>query len=791
MLTLATLIVAFILIVIVLGFCGAPLWLWTLGGAAFLAGLSSLEHCSPVGWGIFIAVALIFNLRPLRTLLVSRLVLLTFEKLKLLPKISGTERAALDAGDVWVDRDLFSGAPDLKKLNALSWPKLTEEETRFIDKEVNELCDLVSDWESWRDRDLPPAAWKFIKEKGFWGMIIPKEFGGLGFSAYAHSEIIMKLATRSSALAVTVMVPNSLGPAELLIHYGTEEQKKHYLPRLARGEEVPCFGLTEPEAGSDASSITSGGVVFKGEGGKLYMRLNWNKRWITLGAISTVIGLAFKLKDPDNLLGKGTDLGITCALIPQNTPGVTTDHRHDPITIPFYNSPLHGKDVVVPIDAIIGGAEQAGKGWTMLMECLAAGRGISLPANSAGATKLAARAVSAHATIRKQFHLPIAEFEGVTEPLARIAGFSYLMDAARLFACGALNEGLKPPVITAILKYQMTELNRIAINDGMDVLGGQGITLGPKNPLALLYFAIPVGITVEGANILTRTLITFGQGALRAHPYALAEVQAVEAGDVSAFDKAFWSHVGHIIRNAFRAKLLTITRGALVVGAPSGPTHKYWKKLSWSSAQFAFLADIYMGTLGGKLRLKESLTGRFADILSWMYFLTATLRRFEAEGKNPEDRIFMEWSAEFALGKLQHSFEGLLANARLPVPVIGWVLRGPLRALVRMNPLSRTADGAEDSLSRQVAKAICKPGAQREERIAGGIFVSKNPKDRIAEMEQVFKLCSRANALTSKKRHQTLTASEEAELVSAEKARYECIQVDSFTLEQYKNHDRT
>ncbi len=787
---LAAIIVGFVVAFGTLGFLGAPLWLWTLGLAGLLASTCGFPSDSyPIVWGVFGVLAVIFNIRPIRALLVSRFVMATMIKLKLLPKISATERAALDAGDVWVDRDLFSGKPNLKKLNAMSWPKLTDEETRFINKEVDELCELVNDWESWRDRDLPPAAWKFIKEKGFWGMIIPKEYGGLGFSAYAHSEIIMKLSTRSAALAVTVMVPNSLGPAELLIHYGTDEQKKHYLPRLACGAEVPCFGLTEPEAGSDAGSITSSGVVFKGTDGKLYMRLNWNKRWITLGAISTVIGLAFQLRDPENLLGRGEDLGITCALIPHNTAGVTANRRHDPITVPFYNSPLHGENVVVSIDTIIGGAEQAGKGWTMLMECLAAGRGISLPADSAGCTKMTARAVSAHATIRKQFNMPIGEFEGVAEPLARIAGFSYLMDAARLYAAGALNEGLKPPVITAILKYMMTELNRTAVNDGMDILGGQGITLGPKNPLALAYFAVPVGITVEGANILTRTMITFGQGALRAHPYALLEVQAVGAGDVGAFDKAFWSHVGHIVRNKTRALLLTLTRGALAGGAPSGPTRKYWKKLSWASAQFGFLADIYMGTLGGKLRLKESLTGRFADILAWMYFLTATLRRFEADGSLAEDRIFMEWSAEYALAKLQHSFEGLLANAYLPG--VGWFFRGPWRALVRLSPLARTSDGATDDLSKKLARAICKPGAQRDERIAGGTFISKNPADRLAEMDHVFKLCVRGNALFSKKRHQKLTAEEEAELVACEKARSACIQVDSFSLDEYKNHDRT
>ncbi|MDR3606925.1 MAG: acyl-CoA dehydrogenase [Oligoflexia bacterium] len=772
------------MLILGLGFLGAPLWAWTLLAAAVLGGLGA----TPMVWGIFAALAILFNIPPIRTILVSRAVMNLFKALKLLPQISATERAALDAGDVWVDRELFSGKPDLDKLASYSWPKLTTEEQSFMDNEVNQLCELVSDWETWKNRDLPPAAWKFIKEKKFWGMIIPKEYGGLGFSAYAHSEVIMKLGSHSATLAVTVMVPNSLGPAELLIHYGTDEQKRKYLPHLASGEEVPCFGLTEPEAGSDASSIQANGVVFKGTDGKLYIRLNWNKRWITLGAISTVIGLAFKLRDPENLLGRGQDLGITCALIPRNTPGVDISERHDPLTVPFYNSPLHGKDVVVPIDVIIGGADKAGQGWTMLMECLAAGRGISLPADSVGVVKRAARAVSAHAMIRRQFHLPIGQFEGVGEPLARIAGFSYLMEAARLYACGALNEGVRPPVITAILKYQLTEMSRIAVNDGMDILGGQGITFGPRNTLGLFYFAVPVGITVEGANILTRTLITFGQGALRAHPYGLAEVAAVEAGDTRAFDKAFWSHIGHIVRNSTRALLLTLTRGALAGGRSSGLPRRYWKKLAWSSAQFAFLADIHMGTLGGKLRLKESLTGRFADALSWMYILSATLRRFEAEGSRKEDLPFVEWSAEYALARIQESYEGLLSNAQLPG--VGLFFRGPWHWIVRANPLSKTAKGADDALTRKLSRLVCQPGEQRDQRISGGIFISTQTSDRMNEMERVFKLCARGNSLAAKKRHGQLTAEEIEELKACEVARSACVQVDSFTLEQYAKWDR-
>jgi acyl-CoA dehydrogenase len=506
-----------------------------------------------------------------------------------------------------------------------------------------------------------------------------------------------------------------------------------------------------------------------------------------------LIGLAFQLEDPENLLGRGVRPGITCALIPRETPGVVIDRRHDPLGVPFYNSPTQGHDVVVPVNAIIVGTDRAGHGWTMLMESLAAGRGISLPAQSAGTTKIVARVASAHATIRKQFNLPIGQFEGVAEPLARIAASAYAIDAARLYACGALNQGIRPPVITAILKYLTTDLNRRALNDGMDILGGQGITLGPRNPLAPFYIGAPIPITVEGANILTRTLIIFGQGALRAHPYALAEVLALETGDLAAFDKAFWAHAGHIFRNGARAGLLTLTRGALVSGAPEGASHqdtgRYWKKLSWASAQFAWLTDLFMGTLGGKLRLREALTGRFADALAWMFVLTACLRRFEAEGSRTADLPFLRWNAEHACARIQEAFEGILANAR--VPVVGWFLRGPWRWLVRACPLARDPSGPDDRLTHTVAELIRVPDVQRDHRIAGGIFVSRNPDDRVAELERVFRLCFESNALLARRRRgEKMSLEEEAAIARAETARHAAIQVDSFTQREYADFDR-
>ena len=480
---------AFGIVVLVcgLGFTGAPLWLWTALSAAVL-----WTFGAPGGlWLGFGVIALLFNLRPLRRILISSWILRVLKALRLLPSISPTEQAAIEAGSVWIDRDLFSGKPDFRRLNSEPYPELSEKERAFLSGPAEAACRLSDDWQIHRNRDLPPELWDYLKQHRFYGIIIPEEFGGLGFSASAHSAIVGKLASRSMPLAVTVMVPNSLGPAELLIHYGTPDQKDHYLPRLARGDEIPCFALTEPNAGSDAGSIRSSGVVFRDEDGRLYLRLNWNKRYITLASISTLIGLAFKLKDPDNLLGKGENPGITCALVPRDTPGVVVDRRHDPMGVPFHNAPTEGRDVIVPADAIIGGPDSAGRGWRMLMESLAAGRGISLPATAAFGAKLTARVAGAHATVRKQFGLSIGRFQGVEEPLARIGAFTYLMEAARRFTCGGLDGGARSAVVSAIVKFNLTELHRRAILDGMDVLAGNAIAQGPRNLLARAYLWAP------------------------------------------------------------------------------------------------------------------------------------------------------------------------------------------------------------------------------------------------------------------------------------------------------------
>jgi acyl-CoA dehydrogenase len=779
-----------------LGFVGARLWAWTL--VAFL-GLLALGASWP--WWVVLAVpAVVFNVTPVRRVVATAPVLGFMRKMGFLPRISDTERTAIEAGTVWVDGELFSGRPDFRRLLSEPYPDLTERERAFLDGPVEEVCRMTRDWEVHLRRDIPPEAWEFLKKERFFGLIIPEEFGGLGFSASANSAIVAKVSSRSMTLAVTVMVPNSLGPAELLLHYGTDAQKRHWLPRLADGREVPAFALTEPGAGSDAGAIQASGTVFRGEDGELYLRLDWNKRYITLAAISTVLGLAFKLRDPENLLGKGEDLGITCALVPSDTEGVELGRRHDPLGVPFYNCPTTGVDVVVPIDAIIGGAEGVGRGWQMLMETLAAGRGISLPASSTAGVKTAARVAGAYSAVRKQFGLPIGRFEGIHEPLARIGGWSYLLEAARRYTCGAIDAGSKPAVITAMMKYNSTELYRAAMNDAMDIVGGAGISLGPRNMLGLAYHGIPVCITVEGANILTRTLMVFGQGAIRCHPHAYAEIDAAARNDVVAFDGAFWPHIGHVVRNGSRAFLLSLTRGHLAGAHVGGPGGAYAKKLSWASASFAFLTDVAMGTLGGDLKRREMLTGRFSDVFSWMYLSTATLRRFEAEGRRAEDLPAFHWAMQHALARIQQGFDGIFEN--MNVVVLGPLMRGPIALWSRLNPIGT---GPSDALGSRVAESLQVPGAAREaltpglyrpagddphafleetlERIAAAVGVVA--KIRAAQKERRLPK-GRPTGLLDDAVTTGVIGVDEADLVRrAEAAREDAIQVDSFTLEEF------
>lgn len=787
--------IATIIIFLGLGYLGAPFLLWSLFAGVVLVGLNA-----PL-WliGAFLVVALIGNIKPLRTLFVSQWILKIFKAMQLVPKISETERTALEAGVVWVESELFSGKPNFKKILDEPYPELTDKEKDVVENKVDKLCSMVTDWEMWETREIPQDAWDFIKKEKLFGMIIPEEHGGLGFSALAHSEVISKLATRGVALSVLVMVPNSLGPAELLLHYGTEEQKKKYLPRLASGEEIPCFALTEPGAGSDAGSLTSSGELFKGDDGKLYIRLSWNKRWITLAAISTLLGVAFRLRDPQNLLGKGEDLGITCALIPTTTKGVVIGRRHDPLGVPFYNCPTQGKDVVISIDDVVGGENGCGKGWTMLMDCLAAGRGISLPSQGAGAGKYSTRVISAHAVNRKQFGVSIGILEGVEEAIARVTGLTYIMEACRKFTAGAIDKGIKPPVVTAIAKYFNTEMMRTVLNDTMDVLGGAGISRGPRNTIASGYTAAPIAITVEGANIMTRTLIIFGQGALRAHPFAYQEVSAVERNNAKDFDKAFWGHIGHVARNSFRSILLSLTRGWLATfSTPGGPLKSYYRKLAWASASFAILSDIAMAALGGGLKTKGKLTGRYADILGWMYLATSVMRRYEHEGRK-EDLPVVEYALTHAFNEMQKAFEGIFQNLGVPgFGIFGW--------WARMNTFT---SGISDKQSHKVSKLIQVDGEQRD-RLTEGIYLPSNPEDALTRLDLAFKATKATEPLEKKIRHAikakkmpkakgperyeealkagVITDAEFKQIQDAFALRWDAIQVDDFTQEEYLNH---
>ncbi|HSR74621.1 MAG TPA: acyl-CoA dehydrogenase, partial [Sulfurovum sp.] len=542
------------------------------------------------------------SFKTFRTNYITKPLFWALKRKGLLPSISDTEKTALRAGSVWIEGELFSGKPNFEKIFSYTYPILSKEEQEFLDNEVEEVCAMTDDWEVFQTRRLPEKVWEYLKDKRFFGMIIPKEYGGLGFSAYGHSCVIEKLATRSQVLAITVMVPNSLGPAELLLHYGQEKQKAYYLPRLAEGKEIPCFALTELEAGSDAASIRSYGTIFKDSSGSIKIKLEFEKRYITLASIATVIGLAFVCKDPENLLGMGEDPDITCALVDASKEGVDQSRRHDPMGVPFINAPLVGKNVIIDLDDVIGGVKGVGKGWQMLMESLAVGRGISLPSTSSGGSKLAAFVASTYSVVRYQFGISIGSFEGIAEVIGRMGADVYVMDAAKNFTLGAIDTGAKPAVADAIMKYHSTEKFRKNVMDAMDIQGGAAISMGPKNLLAHAYYGAPISITVEGANIMTRTLIQFGQGMIRCHPYIYAEIEAVEKEDIEAFDTNFFGHLAHIGRNILRACLLGITRGHLHRPVSRGITARYEQKLAWCSAKFACMSDISLGLMGAGMK---------------------------------------------------------------------------------------------------------------------------------------------------------------------------------------------
>jgi acyl-CoA dehydrogenase len=762
-----------LIVLVALAYVGAPALAWT---AAFGAILYVLTGASGVAWwmlvidAIGIAIAVILNITALRRKLVSGPALAAFRRI--MPAMSQTERDAIDAGTVWWDGDLFSGKPDWNKLLAIPQARLSSEEQAFLDNETEELCRIAIDWDSTHvHQDLPPHVWQYIKDKGFLGMIIPKSYGGKQFSAYAHSQVVMKLSTRCGAAAVSVMVPNSLGPAELLLHYGTEEQKNHYLPRLAKGLEIPCFGLTNPNAGSDAAAIPDMGVICKGmwDGREvLGMRVTWEKRYITLGPVATLLGLAVRLYDPEHLLGDKDDLGITCALVPTDTAGVNIGMRHMPLNATFQNGPNWGKDVFMPLDWIIGGPAMAGQGWRMLMECLAAGRSISLPTSGVGYAKLAARATGAYARVRSQFKTAIGKFEGIEEALARIGGNLYMMDATRVFTVSGLDLGEKPSVISAIVKYHLTERGRICVNDAMDILGGKGICLGPANFMGRAYQQLPIAITVEGANILTRSLIIFGQGAIRCHPYVLREIAATREDDrqkaVADFDAALFGHVGFTIGNMARALVLGIFGGLLSSG-PSIASHEtqaYYARLNRYAAALAFLCDVSMVFYGGELKRKEKLSARLGDVLSLMYLCSATLKRFEEDGRQAADAPLMHWAMQDALYRIQDALRGVVSN--FPNVLLCWSLR---RIVF---PLGANLAPPSDALGHRVARLLIEPSATRD-RLTAGMYLPANEDEGLGCLEAALIATIKAEAIDAKIRSaqkaKSIAGRTPAELVEA------------------------
>ena len=686
---------------------------------------------------VLLAALWLLNVRPLRKALITRPFMKTY--LRALPSMSQTEKEALEAGTVWWDGELFTGAPRWDKLLAARPPQLSAQESAFLAGPCEELCRMLDEWNITHERgDLPPQVWEFLKTRGFFAMIIPKRYGGLEFSAYAHSCVLAKISSRSPTASSTVAVPNSLGPAELLNHYGTEEQKDYYLPRLARGEEVPCFALTGPRAGSDAASIPDTGIVCRGpwQGGEvLGLRLNFSKRYITLAPVATVIGLAFRMFDPEQLLGGKTDIGITCALIPRNTPGVSIGRRHFPLNVPFQNGPIQGKDVFVPLDCIIGGAAMAGAGWRMLVEQLSVGRCISLPSNTTGASKAAVLATGAYARIRTQFNLPVGRFEGVEAVIARMVGLTYTMDAARSVTAGAIDGGEKPSVPSAMLKYHVTEMGRQVANDAMDVHGGKGICLGPKNYLGRGYQIVPVAITVEGANLLTRNLIIFGQGAVRCHPFVLREMNAARNPDRSAgieeFDRALFGHIGFTISNAVRSFIMALTHARFTRAPVHGPTARYYQHVVRFSASFAFAVDVAMLSLGGYLKKKEALSARLGDVLSCLYLASMVLKHHENQGRQQEDLPVVEWACRHLLYYAQEQLHGLLRN--FPNRSLAALMR------VLIFPRGRIYSAPGDRLGRTVAALVTNP-TQARERLGEFTYRTLEPSNPFGLLQEALLL---------------------------------------------------
>ena len=732
-----------------LAYLAAPLWAWTLSAGLSL-GLMQSYLALPLQvslWGLFGFWIVIFHLSFIRRRFISTFIFHSFKNK--MPKMSSTEREAIESGDVWFESELFRGRPNWDRLLTLPKPTLTAEESDFLNNTVDALCALFDEWTvSHLTHDLPKPVWTFLKEKGFLGMIIPKSYGGLGFSAFAHSVVVQKLATHSLTAAITTMVPNSLGPAELLINYGTEDQKQYYLPRLARGEEIPCFALTSPEAGSDAGAITDVGIVCEGEflGQKtLGINLSWHKRYITLAPIATVLGLAFKLYDPNKLLGETEDLGITLCLIPTTHPGVVTGLRHFPLYQSFMNGPTQGTDVFVPLNWIIGGVQMIGKGWHMLVECLSVGRGISLPALTAASSQIAYRTTGAYAAIRKQFNTAIGKFEGVSALMATIAGNTYMIEAARLLTLTALDQKIRPAIVTAIAKYHLTEMGRQVVNNAMDIHGGRGIMLGPNNYLANAYASVPISITVEGANILTRNLIIFGQGAIRCHPYIQAEMKAManpdEAAGIVDFDHAFFKHLQYTLSNKARMLFHALTAGKFCRPPQKRSFQGYYRQLSRMSVALSFVSDVALILLGAQLKRRELLSARLGDVLSYLYLASAVLKYYEDFGNKKDDASSVNWCVQTCLYQIQKAFLGFFSN--FPNRIIGCCLR------FLVFPYGRAYQQPQDILTNDLAAEMMLPGDFRN-RLSQYCYLGKINHNPVVQLDETLDKMMAAKAVSLK-----------------------------------------
>lgn len=779
----------FILLIIAFAFFNVPLlgWFIFIGAYSFFFFDAGILFLIPL-----IALGFVFINKEIRQRFITQRLVDLVKKKGLLPKISKTEEEALQAGTSWVESNFFNATVDFKQIKEERITTLTKEEQDFLDNEVETLCNMTSDWEIFQERDLSDKVWKYIKSKKFFGMIIPKEYNGLGFSATAHSKVIEKLVSRSQVLAITVMVPNSLGPAELILKHGTQQQKDKYLKNLAIGKEVPCFALTEPNAGSDATSLTSYGTVFKDKAGQIKINLNFEKRYITLGNIATLIGLAFQLKDPEHILGDTEDLGITFALLNSKLKNIDNSQRHDPLGIPFINSPLFGKDVIISIDDVIGGKEGIGHGWQMLVESLSIGRGISLPSVSLGGSKLALKTVASYTQLREQFGLNIASFEGVEEKIAKITALTYLQNAARNYTLDAIDNGQRPAVVNSIMKYHATEKFREVINDAMDVLGGAAIIRGEKNLLAHAYFALPISITVEGANILTRNLMQFGQGLIKCHPYLYQQVQALQNDDTKSFDGLLFSHIGLVIKAFIKKMAYYSTRG--YIGIVNGNFKREKQKLLWVSSDFTFLSNLSLALFGANIKKKESMSARFGDILSWCYLITATLREYD-NNPNQNHKEMVQYVCDYGFTQIQQAKEHIVSN----MPLFKYLI-----PIIKVNPF---ATEPSDALNRKIVAHL--ENEEQLNTLCQGLFISEDKNDAMHQLVVAVQLNKEAKGLFKKVKvalkegtlahapfEMVLAEAFEKNIISTEefeqlkiayKAKQDVIKVDAFDAQIYKS----